>query len=275
MELKDFVAGVRRGDEAVRELYLHDWSLSRHCPWLARELVMPKYFAQDRLQRLLTEAADDTTLGYRDDWPSLFIGSSDTRSGLHVDSFESHFWMLMLQGSKRWVFVDPSQRPFLYEDRESSSFDSDILSPDFTAHPLLRAANASEVTRFWGCKWGASAVALTKIRAMNPREQVILTPGELLIVPAGTPHQVQNLEDTVAIAGNFVDSWNVERVLRSLRVASQAGHAPSEMLSHAFRRTKGAAAAAAADGPETLERDLPWSEFKRGRAALLDRAVAP
>ena len=119
-------------------------------------------------------------------------------------------------------------------------------------------------------------MALTKTRAMNSREQVILTPGELLIVPAGTPHQVQNLEDTVAIAGNFVDAWNVERVLSSLRVASQAGHAPSEMLSHAFRRTKGAAAAADDDdGPETLERDLPWSEFKRGRAALLDRAVAP
>jgi hypothetical protein len=42
-----------------------------------------------------------------------------SRSGVHVDAFESHFWMLLLRGTKRWVFLDraQAQRPLLYEVR--------------------------------------------------------------------------------------------------------------------------------------------------------------
>ena len=32
-------------------------------------------------------------------WPSLFIGPKGTRSGLHIDSQATHFWMLLVEGS--------------------------------------------------------------------------------------------------------------------------------------------------------------------------------
>ena len=42
--------------------------------------------------------------------------------------------------------------------------------------------------------------------------------GDLLFVPGGTPHCVENLEDTLAVAGNFVDDSNYEAALRDMRV---------------------------------------------------------
>merc|ERR1711995_238629 len=40
--------------------------------------------------------------------------------------------------------------------------------------------------------------------------EAVMQPGELIFVPAGCPHQVVNLEPTVAVAMNFVDAGNVE-----------------------------------------------------------------
>lgn len=53
--------------------YLFDWSLPQHCPSLLDELVVPRHFAGDLLQR-----ATRGTL-YREAWPSLFIGPAGSR----------------------------------------------------------------------------------------------------------------------------------------------------------------------------------------------------
>lgn len=44
-----FVDGLQA--TPLEERYLFDWSLPLHCPALARELVVPRYFANDFLQR--------------------------------------------------------------------------------------------------------------------------------------------------------------------------------------------------------------------------------
>jgi hypothetical protein len=37
-----------------------------------------------------------------DSWPSLFVGGAGTRSGVHIDSSGTHFWMAVTVGVKRW-----------------------------------------------------------------------------------------------------------------------------------------------------------------------------
>ena len=44
-----------------------------------------------------------------------------------------------------------------------------------------------------------------------------LLAGELIFIPAGCPHQVQNLEATLAVAMNFVDGANVARFVAEMR----------------------------------------------------------
>ena len=128
----------------------------------------------------------------------------------------------MISGKKRWGFVLPNQsdtsdisdeiaqrasakeqRAYLYEDRAHQSFDADLFAPDFSKHPLL-----------------------TRVKMVT----ATLAPGELLFVPAETPHQVENLEDTIALSGNFINAHNLQRSILHLQKEARAGHAPSARL---------------------------------------------
>ena len=64
-----------------------------------------------------------------------------------------------------------------------------------------------------------SELSLDKYPALScvtPRE-CVLCPGEILFVPAGCPHKVENLETSLAISANFVDSSNFELVRQELQ----------------------------------------------------------
>ena len=54
--------------------------------------------------------------------------------------------------------------------------------------------------------------------------------GELLFVPAGCPHRVQNLETSLAISGNFVDLSNFDLVKEELDITSLLDERSSELL---------------------------------------------
>lgn len=90
--LPEFIDAVAKGEHDGK--YLHDWSLATHAPSLLAGFSVPRFFASDLLQT----AAPGSL--YRDSWPSLFIGAAGSRSPLHVDSFASHFWMLLTEGVK-------------------------------------------------------------------------------------------------------------------------------------------------------------------------------
>lgn len=94
MKISDFMDSLGSLQEP---LYLFDWSIPTHAPELAKELVIPKYFAGDFLQRTAPGSL------YRDSWPSLFIAPQGLHSDLHVDSFGSNFWMALFQGRKRYI----------------------------------------------------------------------------------------------------------------------------------------------------------------------------
>jgi len=157
-----------------------DTPLPHACPEVLNEFVMPKYFANDYMQHV----THDMKLQYRDSWPSFFLGRANTTANLHVDMFGSSFWMAVFQGRKHWRFVDESQRGLLYENRATNDFpDIDLFNPDYEKYPLLRHVRTFDV---------------------------ILEAGDLLFVPGGSPHQVRNLDETITLAGNYIDEGSME-----------------------------------------------------------------
>lgn len=88
----EFVSSLSDREESR---YLFDWSLPLYAPELVTELTIPKYFANDFLQR----AGPDNL--YHNSWPSLFIAPKGVFSDMHIDSFGSNFWMALFQGKKR------------------------------------------------------------------------------------------------------------------------------------------------------------------------------
>ena len=88
-----------------------------------------------------------------------FFQQARTNSGLHIDAFGSHFWMYLISGEKKWTFYPPEStshlQPVLY----------DSLDPVFKSGP----DEPLDV----------------------PSYTVNLQPGQLLFVPAGSPHKVK------------------------------------------------------------------------------------
>jgi hypothetical protein len=104
-ELKSVLAKLLRDADGGNDtaLGVFDWSLAKHCPeLLERHLRVPKFFAQDYMQRV----PPALPLNYRDSWPSLFVGRNGTFGGLHKDVFGSAFWQYVVQGEKEWHIVD-------------------------------------------------------------------------------------------------------------------------------------------------------------------------
>ncbi|KAL8576600.1 hypothetical protein ACOMHN_025075 [Nucella lapillus] len=205
--------------------YLFDWSLPLHCPALAGEITIPRYFAGDFLQRSSSGSL------YQDSWPSLFIAPAGVHSGLHVDAFASNFWMALFQGRKRWVFFQEEDAPCLYPVYAHSmdpTFEADMVHPDLTTHPLLASVHPVEC---------------------------VLNAGELLFVPGGSPHYVENLDATLAISANFVDLSNFTRVKEELDISALLDPRAAD-LAQQFRQPS---------FESTMKEDmgdLPWKEFK-------------
>ena len=59
----------------------------------------------------------------------------------------------------------------------------------------------------------------------------MLGPGELLFVPSGCPHRVENLEKSLAISANFVNGSNIEVAKRELRVNGLLDPRAEQLLS--------------------------------------------
>ena len=106
--------------------------------------------------------------------------------------------MVCLHGSKRWTLFHPDDVDLLYP-----SWAHGGLHPKFPALADLRGR--PDLYPLF-----ASAAARS--------EELVIGRGELLFVPGGTPHAVENLTDCLALAGNFVDDSNVEDALRDMRL---------------------------------------------------------
>lgn len=81
----------------------------------------------------------------------------------------------------RWRFFDRSDRLKLYPKIGSSHYHIDAFHPDLDEYPLLASAKMYKA---------------------------IQNPGDLIFVPAGNPHAVSNIKDSVGIAMNYVDTSN-------------------------------------------------------------------
>ncbi|CAN0220386.1 unnamed protein product, partial [Discosporangium mesarthrocarpum] len=113
----------------------------------------------------------------------------------------------LLEGRKRWLLFPPGQVPLLYpswaEGRNEAVFAVDPSKPDLDRFPAARLATG------WACT---------------------LEAGDLLFVPAGSPHQVENLTDTLAVSSNYVDATNLPKALHALEEQAHTDQGAKDLL---------------------------------------------
>lgn len=167
---------------------LFDFSVWQSCEDVfGDEVLMPECFPVD----LYSHASARVHPVSGSASPTLFLAAGGTSSGLHVDFLQTHFWMGLCHGRKRWRLVPREDLPLLYPQYLAD------LNPAF---PLDLDEARGEAERAGG--------AFPAARLLTVYE-VILQPGDIIFVPRGWPHQVENLETTVAISANFIDDSNL------------------------------------------------------------------
>jgi len=187
--------------------YLYDVSLKKQLPRILDDFKLPRHIQGDLLQSTMRRHH------FVESWPTLFVASPGTNSTLHIDQWHGSFWMVQVAGSKRWTLFHPDD----YSKLSPIYHPSDARRvPGYKADKdgeRLRAAfrDLREMER---ANLKSGGKAYPELRTAR-RAEVILEPGDILFVPGGTPHYVENLEVTVAYAGNFVDVGNYRQAVQS------------------------------------------------------------
>lgn len=142
-----------------------------------------------------------TPLYFRDDWLNdwlstkprasdyrfVYLGPVGSRTGVHIDVVHSNSWSAQVAGCKRWLLLEPSK-----------------------AH-LVEGAN------------GICCVESFPEDVRPLCIEVIQSPGEIIFVPSGWYHCVENLTDSLSANVNWVDSASLRRswnhLLKEYRIA--------------------------------------------------------
>ncbi|XP_056173234.1 lysine-specific demethylase JMJ21 isoform X2 [Syzygium oleosum] len=183
MKLKDYVSYTKvQHDEDP--LYIFDDNFGEAAPGLLKDYRVPHLFQEDFFDVLDFEQRPP----YR--W--LIIGPERSGASWHVDPALTSAWNTLLCGRKRWALYPPGKVPLgVTVHVNEDDGDVNVQGPsslqwwlDF--YPLLADED-------------------------KPIECTQL-PGETIFVPSGWWHCILNLETTVAVTQNFVNSKNFEFV---------------------------------------------------------------
>jgi hypothetical protein len=214
---------------------LFDWPLPRECAEgaaLARDWL-PAQLRPSAAEDVLAGLPPSAGCALGDGWPSLFLQPARTRCGAHVDAYGTHFFQLLLNGTKRWRIAAPAE--------------THLLAP---RPPRLRALGVTSLFE------PLDYARQPQLRLLRVRE-VELRAGELLFVPAGSAHQVLNGDTPVAaLSANFIDGSNAREAASELYFGAELGTRVDVActLEHVERRadaaeaTSRAVAAGAVDG---------------------------
>ncbi|XP_030531428.2 2-oxoglutarate and iron-dependent oxygenase JMJD4 [Rhodamnia argentea] len=170
-------------------LYLKDWHFVKDYPDYVA-YTTPVFFRDDWLNLYLDcyrmhmdpemyQETDDISCS---DYRFVYMGAKGSWTPLHADVFRSCSWSANVCGKKQWLFLSPSQCDLVF-DRNMKNCVYDIFS------------DASEMT-FPGFK---ETIWTECIQEEN----------EIIFVPSGWYHQVQNLEDTISINHNWFNAHNL------------------------------------------------------------------
>ena len=141
---------------------------------------------------------------------------------------------MAIKGRKRWAIYPRNESFLLYPNLFTDTFAVDPFKPVPDTFTLTKETSPWLFT---------------------------LEPGELVLIPYGSPHAVRNIDDTMSIAGNYVDGVNFEDVKAEVKLRIKNPQSTSTNKWHkamfdAMEDMEGIAI-------PTEQAPLAWAAFKR------------
>ncbi|CAL1147980.1 unnamed protein product, partial [Cladocopium goreaui] len=177
-------------DQGCEHLYLKDWHFVQACKTAQTEVP---YEAPDFLSAPLHDWLNDFKQQSKpeEDYRYCYVGAKGTRTKLHHDVLLSHSWSANICGRKKWIFYPPDCK--------------DQLEIRPGHWPASAQPDCYDAKEFPEAK-----------QAFERRIEVIQEPGELIFVPSGWYHEVENLTLAISINHNWLNASNVEEVWQFL-----------------------------------------------------------
>ncbi|CAK9871623.1 unnamed protein product [Sphagnum jensenii] len=183
MKLKDY-ASYMQSQNDEEPLYIFDSKFGEVAPTMLQDYSVPSIFSEDLLALLDKQI--------RPPFRWLVAGPARSGASWHVDPALTSAWNALLSGRKRWALYPPGRVPpavivHVDEDDGSVNFDGPTsLQWWLDVYPTLRQEE-------------------------KPLECTQL-PGETIFVPSGWWHCVLNIDPSIAVTQNFVNTTNLELV---------------------------------------------------------------
>lgn len=215
-------------------VYLFDHTFGEAHPDLLADFTVPALFAEDLFALLGAR---------RPNFRWLLVGPARAGATFHLDPHHTSAWNAVLSGSKKWVFYPPHMTPpGVYPSPDGLEVRAPLSIVDWFLNFYRPGRGGPD----------------------EPLE-VVQRPGELVYVPSGWWHCVLNLEPSIALTQNFVDSHNLRRVLAYLAAKPSQGlrhDFTAALQAHAPHKLAAASApTASADGARPL-----WSAVRADAA---------
>ena len=193
-------------------LYLKDWSLARLEPGYGA-YETPACLGEDWLNEhwaaAAAEEADDTSSG---DHRFVYVGPASSRTGIHADVLFSYSWSVNVVGSKRWLLVPDEQR-HLVSDEATQPLKIDLADLLVAGGSSGGDGGGSKKRRLSSDGSGEAGGGVAAVRPL----EVVQQAGELLFVPSGWYHQVENLTDCISVNHNWLNAHNAHWALLRLK----------------------------------------------------------
>lgn len=164
--------------ESEDKLYLKDFHFCIEAPWTLSAYETPEYFLDDWMNTWFDSDNEGVlqTFGSdfkKSDYKFLYFGPQQTSTSVHTDVIHSHSWSAQLAGRKQWKLLNPSYSSIVENH-------NGICISESLSH----------------CKDGVATVTQY--------------PGEIIYVPSGWYHQVLNLDNSLSINHNWIDSSSLK-----------------------------------------------------------------
>ncbi|KAF5193236.1 Bifunctional arginine demethylase and lysyl-hydroxylase jmjd6 [Thalictrum thalictroides] len=183
MKFKDYVSYMElQHDEDP--LYIFDDKFGEVAPSLLKDYSVPHLFQEDFFDVLDRDQ--------RPPFRWLIIGPERSGASWHVDPALTSAWNTLLCGRKRWALYPPGRVPLgvtVHVSEEDGDVNIDTPS---------------------SLQWWLDIYPM--LAEQDKPIECTQLPGETIYVPSGWWHCVLNLETTIAVTQNFVNSKNFEFV---------------------------------------------------------------
>lgn len=162
-----------------RRVYLKDWAFKLE----GFEYIAPT------IPRLFARFRNWLSRKHERDYCFLYLGVKGTNTGLHSDVLNSYSWSANVKGTKMWRLLPASHTHLIH---------------DISGRHV--AANFYSGSRWVKCRCGTVRYfpLIDKARPIK----VTQTSGQVMFVPSGWYHTVENLENTLSINANWINACN-------------------------------------------------------------------